>query len=595
MRKPTKKPLRFAFYLRCSSDDQSYGDFTTIDAQRQINREHIQQLGGELVAEYSDEGKTGTNLSRPGWKRMLADAGAKRFDAVVVTYMSRLARGEVYHVAEYLLKEEKVTVELVKENFTPDMVGQLHKSMTIMMDGSYCRQVSQWTRTKQAQMVKMGYHTGGMCPFGYMTETIPGMTAVQMPGGKVKPAPKRLIPHPEEAGQVKRAFEIFFATRSIADTQRYLRSVDDSRRWPMTLVRNFLENDRYRGVARFGEHVNYSAHEAIITEQLFDGVQELLKKPEALVEATALGHHAGRTLDPHFYYLRGIVYCQHCGGRMTPATATGKTGKVPYYECVQSAKGNKTNCPVRRVNANALHEAVIGEILRCAQHPSRLSRQWADSIKHIPQPTEAKEELARLRRNRRETEKKAARVVEAIKQVGALPALTQEVRQLEELATRQEAQIKELESSQIRRTISRPDAALVAGVWLEMLDLWEELSEEERTKLLRLVVQRVELSEKTRGTTWLCLAAHQEAPLPTLFSQDDDGKFVNRDSLSAVDSPLTNYCASLYAIDPIAMPLIVPPSLRRRRGNIDGNHALVRRIAFALAGNQPAKSKRHSR
>ena len=134
--KPKKKaPQRFAIYLRCSTDDQSYGDFTTIDTQRQLNQERVAELGGTVVAEYADEGKTGTNLSRKDWKRMLADAGGKRFDAVVVTYMSRLARGEVYHVAEYLLKEEKVKVELVKEKFSPDMVGQMHKQMTIMMDG----------------------------------------------------------------------------------------------------------------------------------------------------------------------------------------------------------------------------------------------------------------------------------------------------------------------------------------------------------------------------------------------------------------------------------------------------------------------------
>jgi hypothetical protein len=28
---------RFAVYLRCSSDDQANGDFTTIDTQRKLN------------------------------------------------------------------------------------------------------------------------------------------------------------------------------------------------------------------------------------------------------------------------------------------------------------------------------------------------------------------------------------------------------------------------------------------------------------------------------------------------------------------------------------------------------------------------------
>src|SRR5262245_8922447 len=114
---------RYAIYLRCSSDDQAQGDFTTIDTQRELNTQHIVAQAGTLVKEYVDEGKTGTNLKRPGWLQLLADAKAGLFDAVCVTYMSRLARGEVYHVAEYLLNEAGVQVELVREKFTPDLAG----------------------------------------------------------------------------------------------------------------------------------------------------------------------------------------------------------------------------------------------------------------------------------------------------------------------------------------------------------------------------------------------------------------------------------------------------------------------------------------
>src|SRR5437870_1246644 len=112
--KRTSSVTRYAIYLRCSSDDQAQGDFTTIDTQRELNQRHILEHGGTLVNEYTDEGKTGTNLKRTGWQELLRDAQAGMFDVVVVTYMSRLARGEGYHVAEYLLKEAGVRIELVR-------------------------------------------------------------------------------------------------------------------------------------------------------------------------------------------------------------------------------------------------------------------------------------------------------------------------------------------------------------------------------------------------------------------------------------------------------------------------------------------------
>ncbi len=530
MKKPPQKPRRFASYLRCSTDDQSFGDFTTIDTQRSINAEHIAQLGGELVAEYNDEGRTGTNLSRKEWKRLLADAGTKRFDAVVVTYMSRLARGQAYYVAEYLLGESKVSVEMVKEKFSPDMIGQMHKQMTIMMDGNYPLQVSRWTKTKQSEMVRMGYHTGGTRPYGYTTETVPGMQETVLASGKVKPAPRRMIPCPSEAPHVKRAFEIFISSRSIADAQKHLRSVDTTRRWPMTLVRYLLTNEKYRGVQRFGEQVNPSSHEAIISEQLWDAAQLLLATPSRQIDPVADGNKKGREKDPVAYWLRGIVFCS-CGSRMTPSEATGRGGRVPYYECIQAQK-NGQSCPTKRVNANALHCAVIGEIVQCAAHPTRLIRHWEEAARKIPQPIEAREELGRVRRNLRETQKKQGRIVEAIKQAGALPALVSEVRQLEDLATSQSAKILELENSQVCRTMSRPDAAKIAALWNDLLDLWEDMTDEERTRLLRLVVHRVEV-QKGKGTTWLCLAAHQMVPLDPAISQELDGMFTYRDRRSA--------------------------------------------------------------
>ena len=130
------------------------------------------------------------------------------------------------------------------------------------------------------------------------------------------------------------------------------------------------------------------------------------------------------------------------------------------------------------------------------------------------------------------SEKKAGRVVEAIKQAGALPALVSEVRQLEELAASQQAKISELENSQVCRTMSRPDAAKIAAVWNDLLDLWEDMTNEERTRLLRLVVHRIEV-QKGKGVTWLCLAAHQMTPPNPANSQELDGMFTYRDRRSA--------------------------------------------------------------
>ena len=162
---------RYAIYVRCSSDDQKHKDFSTTDVQEGLNREYIKSRGGTVAGFYKDEAVSGTTLKRKGFQQLLTDAQAKKFDAVIVTYMSRLGRGRSFVIAEYELEKCGVRVEMVKEQFTDDtddIGGYMGKNMTNVMDGMYAFQVRQWTMTKMEAMVAAGYFPGGYPPFGML-------------------------------------------------------------------------------------------------------------------------------------------------------------------------------------------------------------------------------------------------------------------------------------------------------------------------------------------------------------------------------------------------------------------------------------------
>jgi site-specific DNA recombinase len=182
-------PTRYATYSRCSTDDQKHNDFSTTDVQRDLNAQHVHEKGGVLIGAYQDDGISGTTLKRPDWNRLLADAQANKFDAVVVTYMSRLGRGNAFVNAEYELGKCGVRVEMAKENFTEDMAGHVNKQMTNLMDGMYPKMVSGWTKTKQQAMVKAGYFAGGVPMFGYQKEVVTHAAGFHSAG---KEPPKRL-------------------------------------------------------------------------------------------------------------------------------------------------------------------------------------------------------------------------------------------------------------------------------------------------------------------------------------------------------------------------------------------------------------------
>ena len=543
MKKQLSKPIRYASYLRCSSDDQAHGDFTTIDTQRTMNRaaidakiagDSLRGVASTFAGEWADEGKTGTNLRRAGWRGLIAASESKSVDVVVVTYMSRLARGKSYHVAEYLLSEQGVSVQTVQETFTPDMAGQMNQQVKVLADGLYPMQVSDWTRTKQASMVEMGYHTGGVCPYGFVSQPVPGMSAIILAGGKVKPPPKRLVPHETQAPHVVRAFEILAETGNLGNVQRYLREVEASRKWDMNAVRRLVDNVRYKGANAFGGKVNPAAHQAIVADALWDAAHTRLALAQASkteaekCDPRTLGYQKEIRQTAIPYYLRGRVFCEHCGGRMTPGGAWGANGKTGYYLCVQHSKhGKASGCPSPRINSGMLHEAVLHHIARAGKHPTYLNGLVKDAAKALPSVDDARENLAKLKRNARETERKIARLIDAIKTGNGTGVrfIADEIAVMEALLLKQQAAIAEAENQIAAGSARPPDAAAVGALWADFAENFAYLTTEEKTEILGLIVDSVTMQENRKGSLRLNLF--------TDFGQTPFAKLVNSYRLGA--------------------------------------------------------------
>ena len=98
--------MRVAIYVRVSTDEQ------TVAPQLDGLREYAALRQLEIVATYVDEGVSGAKAKRPGLDRLLEDAHRRRFDAVAVWRLDRLARS-VRHLVNLAGDFEALGIDLI--------------------------------------------------------------------------------------------------------------------------------------------------------------------------------------------------------------------------------------------------------------------------------------------------------------------------------------------------------------------------------------------------------------------------------------------------------------------------------------------------
>lgn len=98
--------MRLALYARVSTQDQHP------EAQLLALRAYATTRGAEVVEEYVDRGVSGSKARRPALDRLVADARGRRFDAVVVVKLDRLARS-VHHLVTLAEEWKEIGIDLV--------------------------------------------------------------------------------------------------------------------------------------------------------------------------------------------------------------------------------------------------------------------------------------------------------------------------------------------------------------------------------------------------------------------------------------------------------------------------------------------------
>ena len=99
-----------ALYIRLSKEDESEGPSESVNNQRSLLNDFVQQHRLRVYDTYIDDGWSGTNFDRPNFQRMIADIEAKKVNMVITKDLSRLGRDYILtgHYMERYFPEHRV-------------------------------------------------------------------------------------------------------------------------------------------------------------------------------------------------------------------------------------------------------------------------------------------------------------------------------------------------------------------------------------------------------------------------------------------------------------------------------------------------------
>ncbi len=351
-----------AIYTRKSTDERLDMEFNTLDAQREACEAYIMSQRSEgwkaASTQYDDGGFSGGSLERPALTKLLEDIKAGKINIVVVYKIDRLTRS----LADFaklvdVFDEYGVTFVSVTQSFnTTTSMGRLTLNVLLSF-AQFEREVSgERIRDKIAASKAKGMWQGGRASFGFDI------------------GDRRLITNEEDAPIAKQIFELYLEIGCVRKLVDDLKRRDIKSRERISqrglkyggeyfsrgALHALLTNPVYIGKIRHIDQIHEGLHDAIISQELWDAVQDKLQGKAPF--------DRGEELQRHQNMLTGLIFDEY-SRPYTPVFTNKKDRKYRYY-CNQELARVKhhpdhlrARFPAHEIES-VIEQAVRGEVRR---------------------------------------------------------------------------------------------------------------------------------------------------------------------------------------------------------------------------------------
>ncbi|MFO0872201.1 MAG: recombinase family protein [Pirellulales bacterium] len=447
-------------YGRVSTLRQAMVDDGGLDTQfsrmeKTVDFENEKAIGEtwEIVDRYREEGRSGKDLERPEFKRLMADVQSGRINTVVVYKIDRITRSlrDFITLWETFEQYDVQFVSLHEKFDTTTAVGRAMLKLILIFAELEREQTAERTAATMQHRAEQGLWNGGV-RLGYDLD--PNNKGVL----KVNPDEKVIVVNDFfkkclELGSAGKVVQ-HLAKQGIRRKQYTNRNgkVVGGGPYYKQPVMNVLTDKVYLGMIVHNGQAYPGQHEAIVEEDLFMQVQDLIRR-NSETRTNALAQ------EEHVFLLQGLARCGKCGSFMTPKWSSGRGGvRNFYYCCTRQSHSMGTECTTPYVPAGTIENFVVEQISAWAKDRDEIERavQAACKFREI-EVTNLTQELSAIRARLRETQAGLSQLVTAIQSGKSFRAVEERMEALEQDRTALEERINRLElerSSKEQETLS---------------------------------------------------------------------------------------------------------------------------------------------
>ena len=306
--------MKAVIYARYSSDNQTEA---SIEGQLRECMEFAERTEIDVIGNYIDRALTAKTDNRPEFQRMIKDSYKHAFDCIIVWKLDRFARNR-YDSAHYksLLKKNGVKVISAKETIGEGSEGILLESVLEGMAEFYSAELAEKVSRGMTENVLKGLCNGGQVTFGYKVNAEHCYEKDELTSPIVE--------------QIFKMYSDGYKIKEIVDylNEHNIRTYRNGK-MTINIVQRMLSNRRYIGEYKFQKTVVPNGIPAIISEEVFNRVQEILAKNK---------RSPARKKAEDEYLLTLKLFCGKCGAHMVGESGMGTSKVYRYYKCYNTKK-----------------------------------------------------------------------------------------------------------------------------------------------------------------------------------------------------------------------------------------------------------------